>query len=389
MVDLHVITFGPFSQQDLINAFYYAAAELQLSDSWALLHKAALNEETLAENRRALYQGAPVQNLPGLTNGEKNLVMRHLDDVLRTMPTPPIIAPTPSMPDQGARENLAPPADQQLAVPPVAENPQGAALANAWNRYGGFLSEQAGQLGIDPGLAVAVLMIESRGHAWGPDGRLIIRFENHIFADQLGAANRGTYDQFFLQDPALPWSDLRKHQWRPDPNQDWRPVHRDQASEWDALACARKLNEEAALNSISMGVYQMMGFNHAAMGYNTAAEMFRVFQDGERNQLDSLFRFIRIHNLQDAANHDLLAFARAYNGEGNADAYAAALRTWLAVYQAARTGARDGLARGVESRDRCGPYADTGRARNRGAKTAARNRPGTLRGLEQTHPGWL
>ena len=54
-------------------------------------------------------------------------------------------------------------------------------VAQTWNRLGGQLQMLAEQLGIDPGVGVAVWAVESAGRPFGPDGRMTIRFENHIF----------------------------------------------------------------------------------------------------------------------------------------------------------------------------------------------------------------
>src|SRR3546814_29310 len=72
-----------------------------------------------------------------------------------------------------------------------------AAVARAWNLYGGLLSELASRAGIEPSQAVAVLCVESGGRGFGPDGRAIIRFENHIFRRRLGDARAAEFNRHF------------------------------------------------------------------------------------------------------------------------------------------------------------------------------------------------
>ena len=119
---LKVVHFGPLSHQDIINAFSRAAHALGLADSWALLTKAGMSVFDLAEERRAHYRGAPIHELPNLTNREKNAVTDEITYVLRAFPIPPIVdqpgpivTPTP----EPVTPNPAPP------VPPAHGNKLG------------------------------------------------------------------------------------------------------------------------------------------------------------------------------------------------------------------------------------------------------------------------
>ena len=124
----------------------------------------------------------------------------------------------------------------------------------------GLVSHLASILQIDPAIAMAVLAVESGGHAVGDDGRLIIRFENHIFFDEWGKLDPERFAQYFRFDLNEPW---QGHQWRPSPDQPWQDFHGNQAAEWQVFTLARDtLNATAALRSISMGLPQIMGFNH-------------------------------------------------------------------------------------------------------------------------------
>jgi hypothetical protein len=67
------------TNQFVITAFYRAAADLGLANRWSLLAKAGLSLAALAANRRALYTGTPVDQLPNLAEAEKAAVLRRLE----------------------------------------------------------------------------------------------------------------------------------------------------------------------------------------------------------------------------------------------------------------------------------------------------------------------
>ena len=212
-------------------------------------------------------------------------------------------------------------------VPPNAD-PHVAGAAATWNRYGGLIERECARLELDPAVAVAILGVESSGRAF-EDSRMVIRFENHLFLHYWGAAHRDIFDRHFTGS-----SDGSQHRWRPDPNGDWQPCHTSQATEWQVFELARSLDEQAALFSISMGAAQIMGFNHAAIGYPTVQAMFAAFQADVRHQLTALFRFIEVNHLQDAVRiPDFVAFARTYNGHGQETIYAPRLQRYYDAYR--------------------------------------------------------
>jgi N-acetylmuramidase len=98
---------------------------------------------------------------------------------------------------------LASPNDKLIVLSAQA-NGTDRQVANAWNKYGGFLAPLSSQLNVDPGAALAVLAIESSGRGIGADGRMIIRFENHLFFNRWGMTPRRLQPILRLQPrPAL------------------------------------------------------------------------------------------------------------------------------------------------------------------------------------------
>ena len=206
-------------------------------------------------------------------------------------------------------------------VVPPGGSPQAITAANIWNTYGGLLEPLATKLGADPAIAVAVFATESGGRGFAADRRMIIRFENHIFWMEWGKANAAQYQALFKFNTA---NTVQGHEFRAGVDQPWQFVHRDQNSEWSALAVARGLNDRAAKRSISMGLPQIMGFNHATIGYAAVEAMFDAFSSDERLQVLAFFDFLKANPQRAAAfrDKDYFMIAQTYNGIGQENIYA-------------------------------------------------------------------
>ena len=263
---------------------------------------------------------------------------------------------------QGGQTGAAafPPPPPLLLPLPATASSTVQAVVNTWNRYGGMLQEEAQRLNIDPGAAVAVLVTESAGDGF-QNGRMKIRFENHIFRQYWGQQNAERFAQHFACDAAESW---KGHQWRADPNAPWQPCHQSQENEWQVFEFARQLDERAAMYSISMGAPQIMGFNHTSIGYGTVQAMFQAFANDARAQLTSLFRFMEVNGLVDAVRSgDYVSFARVYNGPGQADYYASLIREYVAAFASVKPGAARGLAQPTTPTPRS-PQPATGTGRS-------------------------
>lgn len=243
------------------------------------------------------------------------------------------------------RTVLLPAGDSERITLPQRTSPEEKLVAETWNACGGLLGRLSREVRIEPGAGVAVLCVESSGKGFGADGRLKIRFENHIFWQRWGRSseqNTKVFERHFRFDAQKKW---QKHEFR-TAGEPWTPVHRSQSSEWEALAVARVLDETQALCSISMGAPQLMGFNYASAGYQTVEEMFAAFchpQSGERDQILGLFDFIKgpgeaspmIAALQ---RRDFVAFAGRYNGPGQAIVYAERIEKHFEIFELLRAG---------------------------------------------------
>jgi hypothetical protein len=274
-----------------------------------------------------------------IVDGQQGFV--HIDYVLPnpggpvsdTQPIPPPPPPAIVSPDAFAGDASL--INVPLAPPPELAINGGSNVAKVWNGYGGLLTLMAGNIGIDPAVAVATLAVESGGRSAGQDGRLLIRFENHIFYKYWGAAHDAEFRQHFTFDPNVTW---KGHNWRPTVNEPWRASHVDiQSVEWDAFGFACGLDDNAARLSISMGITQVMGFNHDTIGYATPAAMFDAFSRSPRYQVLGFFDFVRKNGAIPALqNADYSRFALIYNGAGQVDAYARQIRDAVAEFRALR-----------------------------------------------------
>ena len=228
---------------------------------------------------------------------------------------------------------MAPPPEKEISILSRHTAAQKMA-AGIWNRQGGLLEILCGIIDVAPASAVAVLCVESGGAGFDADNRMIIRFENHIFWNLWGKNKQHTFDAHFRFNAGKKWLG---HQFRKDPSSAWGDFHGSQDGEWRVLDFARGLNGNAALNSISMGGPQIMGFNCARLGYDSAREMFEKFSADIRFQVLGLFDFLRGHGstssmIEALKREDYVRFASLYNGPGQAPIYGARIEGYVNAF---------------------------------------------------------
>ena len=146
----------------------------------------------------------------------------------------------------------------------------------------------------------AVNSVESRGQGFLPDGRPVILFERHVFWAQLKKAG---IDPASVTAPSTVLS--------PE-----RGGYAGGAAEYNRLAIARRINEAAALESASWGLFQIMGYHWQAMGYASVNDFVTRQDTNEGEQLDALVRFLGVNQplLSALRGQKWAAFAKGYNG---------------------------------------------------------------------------
>jgi len=256
-----------------------------------------------------------------------------------TTEAPPAPPATPGVPPAAtttasvADVPLEAPADQRIMLTNRNSNVE-RIVGNTWNKFGGLLVFLSNKLKIDPAVAVAVLATESGGKGFGSDGRMIIRFENHVFYDKWGFKNQTKFYQHFKFDKDKRW---QGHFFQPASNVPWHEFHGSQPGEWEVLEFAMRLDDTAAKFSISMGGPQIMGFNYAGLGFESVQQMFDAFSASEREHVIGFFNFVqgpgtesrRIIALQ---AKDFETFASMYNGPGQASKYGSIIRSLHDVF---------------------------------------------------------
>ena len=155
------------------------------------------------------------------------------------------------------------------------------------------LAAVAGNLGVNAPEIWTVLAVETSGCGYLPDRRPQILYERHIFH----RLTQGQYDDGDISDPSPGgYGAMGAHQ-------------------YDRLAAAMAEDTDAALQSASWGIGQIMGENYAGAGFQNVEDMVTAMCASEDQQLAAMASFLVNNNLQTAlAVHDWSTFAHGYNG---------------------------------------------------------------------------
>ena len=204
-------------------------------------------------------------------------------------------------------------------------------MADIYNKYGKYLKEKSQELGISTASAAAVLKVESQGSGFGSNGRMIIRFENHVFYDGWGKNYKTEFNDHFRFNTDRRWEG---HRFRKSTDEEFADFHGNQNKEWEVFEFARGMDESAAIKSISMGAAQIMGFNFSMLGYDSPQEMLYDMSNSIQAQLDGMFKFISRRNecITGLQMNDYIRFAKCYNGKGKAQRYGSLIEEAAGVY---------------------------------------------------------
>lgn len=158
----------------------------------------------------------------------------------------------------------------------------------------------AALLGVETATIKAVATVEASGAPFANDGRCIVRFELHKFA-------KYTNNRFSSSHPHLSSTYTTGRD---------RAYHSGQGQEWSHLYGAAVLRcTEFAILSTSWGMFQIMGFNHAASGYATAGAFASAMCTSAGDQLKAFVHLCK-HNgwSKYLARKDWAGFASHFNG---------------------------------------------------------------------------
>lgn len=168
--------------------------------------------------------------------------------------------------------------------------------------------------GAEVSAVMAVAQVEAGGRVgFAADGRPIIRYELHIFHNETGGP-KGR--------PGGPYDQTHPHLSQPTLAAGQRYHDGTQATEWSLLYGAMILREaagprriRAALLSTSWGMFQVMGFNCAMVGWPDVVGFATDMFASEGNQLRAFLGYVRATGLSPTLiGHNWAAFANGYNG---------------------------------------------------------------------------
>ncbi|HQW84827.1 MAG: N-acetylmuramidase family protein [Chitinophagaceae bacterium] len=148
----------------------------------------------------------------------------------------------------------------------------------------------AKNFGIEPAMFLAFIEVESGGKGFDDlTGKILIQFEPSWFRKKVAYAPSGA------------WSVNKVDV---------------QSKEWVAFNDAFKINPNAAMESTSIGLPQIMGFHWKLLGYKSVGEMWDDFKRGEYQQVLALARYIKANpKLYSAIKRkDWHMIAYLYNG---------------------------------------------------------------------------
>lgn len=160
------------------------------------------------------------------------------------------------------------------------------------------LQEAANLLNCDVSAILAVMDVESTGSGFLKDGRPVILFEAHIFSK----LTQGVYDSTYPTISSRTWN---------------RSLYVGGAKEHDRLQIASSLNRNAALQSASWGLFQIMGFNYNKCGFTLLQDFINAMYKSEFQQLKAFCNFLKHKGLDKyLSTYDWKMFAYGYNGAG-------------------------------------------------------------------------
>jgi hypothetical protein len=157
----------------------------------------------------------------------------------------------------------------------------------------GGLAVASNNLGVQAPEIWTVFAVETSGCGFLPDRRPPILYERHIFS----RLTDGRFDDGDISDP--------------NPG-GYGPSG---APQYNRLARAIALDRNAALQSASWGLAQIMGMNFRLAGFDSVEEMVAALCDAEDSQLLAFAAFLKSSKLDSSLQtHDWTSLARGYNG---------------------------------------------------------------------------
>jgi hypothetical protein len=172
------------------------------------------------------------------------------------------------------------------------------------------IQASAKTLPVDYSALNAIVQVETNGAGFTHDDRPKVLFERHKFRANLIA--QGYAAQAFQLEKSHPnLCNIKAGGYATGIDSDARAC-----AEHDRLAVASTFNRQAALESCSWGLGQVMGFNWKVLGYPSLQTFINAMYASEAQQLDAVCRYIKTSPslLKALQTKDWVTVARLYNG---------------------------------------------------------------------------
>jgi hypothetical protein len=156
----------------------------------------------------------------------------------------------------------------------------------------GLTKKVSNTFGFDPAVMLSFIEVETGGKGFDTNtGKIMIQFEPSWFKKKAPYAPSGVW--------SLNKVDV-------------------QSKEWIAFNDAFKLNPNAAMESTSIGLGQIMGFHYKRLGFKSVGEMWDFAKLSLEQQIWQIAKFIDTdRNLKNAIEtKDWFTIAKIYNGSG-------------------------------------------------------------------------
>jgi len=165
----------------------------------------------------------------------------------------------------------------------------------------------AANLGVEVAAIMAVAQVEAGGRAgFAADGRPIVRYELHIFQRRTNGIYHQTHPH--LSQPTLAAGNQYHRGGQPN---EWSLIHGAMILQ-DGNGVRRSSD---AWQSTSWGMFQVMGFNHVAVGWANINDFVTDMFRSEAEHLRAFIGYCRNnHLIGHIQNHRWADFARGYNG---------------------------------------------------------------------------
>ncbi|OQX98617.1 MAG: hypothetical protein B6I24_04855 [Bacteroidetes bacterium 4572_128] len=210
----------------------------------------------------------------------------------------------------------------------LPDSSKGKMVAGIYNKYGGLMEDLSKAIDVDLATAIAVFSVESGGLGFRGD-KMIIRFEIHLFHRYWGVHNEKIFNKHFKFSHNKKW---KEHKFCKNGDNVWTEYHRNQTKEWEVLEFARKLDNELAIKSISMGAPQIMGSNYKMIGYENVEKMFLNFNKNIKFHIFGFFDFLDKRMKKALKAKDFSKFASYYNGSGQANFYGKKIKEYYDTF---------------------------------------------------------